>query len=68
LDFGHGFRDTPPGPRFTIAPEVQVELLDRPLELNHERYADEIRQGLHAKEKTAAKRTRKAVQPGIELF
>ncbi|MGH4014761.1 MAG: hypothetical protein ACRDSL_12710, partial [Pseudonocardiaceae bacterium] len=46
--------------RFTIAPEVQVEVLDRLLELNHERYAEEVRRGLHAKKK--AKRTRNSAQ------
>jgi hypothetical protein len=62
LDLGHGFHDTRQGRRFTIAPEVQVELLDRLLELSRECYAEEIRQGLHTKKKAGAKRTRKAVQ------
>ncbi|MGH3964868.1 MAG: Eco57I restriction-modification methylase domain-containing protein [Pseudonocardiaceae bacterium] len=57
LDFGHGFHDTRQGRRFTIAPDVQVEVLDRLLQLNHERYAEEIRQGLHAKKKPRPKRT-----------
>jgi hypothetical protein len=47
LDLGHGFHDTRQAPRFTIAPEVQVEVLDLLLELNHDRYAEEVRQGLH---------------------
>jgi len=60
LDLGHGFHDIRQGRRFTIAPEVQIEVLDRLLELNQERYADEVRQGLHAKKK--AKRTRSVTQ------
>lgn len=61
LDLGHGFHDTRQGRRFTIASQVQVEVLDRLLELNHERYAEEVRQGLHAKKKTRTrvKHTRK---------
>ncbi|MFZ0119488.1 MAG: type IIL restriction-modification enzyme MmeI [Pseudonocardiaceae bacterium] len=55
LDLGHGFHDTRQGRRFTIAPDVQVEVLDRLLELNHARYADEVGQGRHAK-KPRAKR------------
>ncbi|MGH3873545.1 MAG: hypothetical protein ACRDSR_18880 [Pseudonocardiaceae bacterium] len=51
LDLGHGFHDTRQGRRFTIAPDVQVEVLDRLLQLNHERYAEELRQGLHTKKK-----------------
>jgi len=58
----HGFHDTRQGRRFTIAPEVQVEVLDRLLELNHERYAEEVRQGLHAKRKPKAKRPKNTAQ------
>jgi hypothetical protein len=56
LDLGHGFHDTRQGRRFTIALDVQVEVLDRLLELNHERYADEVRQGRRVKKKSKAKR------------
>ena len=62
LDLRHGFHDTRQGRRFTIAPEVQVEVLDRLLELNHERYAEEVRQGLHAKRKPKAKRPKNTAQ------
>ncbi|PZS40815.1 MAG: hypothetical protein DLM62_00835, partial [Pseudonocardiales bacterium] len=51
LDLGHGFHSTRQGRRFTIASDVQVEVLDRLLQLNHERYAEEVRQGLHTKKK-----------------
>lgn len=68
LDLGHGFHDTRQGRRFTIAPEVQVEVLDRLLKLNHERYAEEVRQGLHAKKKLTAKRTKNAAQSERPLF
>jgi hypothetical protein len=36
--------------RFTIGPAARVELLDRLLELNHARYAEEVRLGLHTDE------------------
>ena len=51
LDLGHDFHDTKFGMRFTFAPEPRQEVLDRLLELNHERYAMELRQGLHGKPK-----------------
>ncbi|MFD0883031.1 Eco57I restriction-modification methylase domain-containing protein, partial [Streptosporangium algeriense] len=35
--------------RYTVRPGVQRELVDRLLELNHERYADEVAKGLHDK-------------------
>jgi hypothetical protein len=62
LDLGHRFHDTRQGRRFTIASDVQVEVLDRLLELNHERYAEEIRQGLHAKKKAKTKRTKNTIE------
>ncbi|MFF3467613.1 Eco57I restriction-modification methylase domain-containing protein [Streptomyces sp. NPDC002619] len=41
LDLDHGFYETWQGSRFTIAPDTQVEVLDRLLELNQARYAEE---------------------------
>jgi hypothetical protein len=51
LDAGldHGFHDTRQGTRYTIGPAVRQEILDRLLELNHARYAEEVRAGLHNK-------------------
>ena len=43
----HGFHETRQGPRYTIGATVRQEILDRLLELNHERYAEEQRAGLH---------------------
>ncbi|MFB7579971.1 Eco57I restriction-modification methylase domain-containing protein [Streptomyces hydrogenans] len=63
LDLKHGFYTTPQGERFTIAPEVQTEILDRLLELNHARYKEEMEKGLHtpeAKRRRAAARKAKA--------
>ncbi|MFF0188966.1 Eco57I restriction-modification methylase domain-containing protein [Streptomyces sp. NPDC005244] len=63
LDLKHGFHATPQGERFTIAPEVQTEILDRLLELNHARYKEELDKGLHtpeAKRRRAAARKAKA--------
>jgi len=34
----HGFHDTRQGPRYTVGPVVRQEILDRLLELNHERH------------------------------
>ena len=56
LELGHGFHDTKFGTRYTFAPVPRQEVLDRLLELNHERYAEEVRQGLHAKAKPKGKR------------
>ncbi|HJQ44030.1 MAG TPA: type IIL restriction-modification enzyme MmeI, partial [Jatrophihabitantaceae bacterium] len=56
LDLRHDFHDTRAGTRFTFAPRARQEVLDRLLELNHERYADEVRRGLHGKAKSAGKR------------
>ncbi|WP_432920998.1 hypothetical protein ACQPZZ_21520 [Microbispora sp. CA-135349] len=50
----HGFhlvggRET----RYTVGPYAQREFVDLLLELNHERYAEEVAKGLHDKKKSA---------------
>lgn len=65
LDLGHGFHETKQGIRFTISEPARREVLQRLLKLNHERYAEEVKQGLHKKKGRGArgerrgKRTRK---------
>jgi hypothetical protein len=51
----HGFHLVGREVRYTICSAAQRELLDSLLELNHERYADEVAYGLH----TNGRRTRK---------
>jgi len=57
LDLGHGFHETTQGTRFTISETVRREVLARLLKLNHERYAEELAQGLHNKAKGKPKAT-----------
>ena len=49
VDLGHGFHDTKQGVRFTISESARHTVLDRLLELNHQRYEEEVRAGLHEK-------------------
>jgi hypothetical protein len=49
LDLGHGFHETRQGIRYTISEHARREILDRLLRLNHQRYAEELAQGLHGK-------------------
>jgi hypothetical protein len=49
LDLGHGFHETRQGQRYTLHPDARQEVLDRLLALNHERYAEEVEQGLHGR-------------------
>ena len=51
LDLGHGFHETRQGIRFTISESARRETLARLLKLNHERYAEEVAQGLHDKKR-----------------
>lgn len=44
LDLDHDFYDTPIGVRYTLGPMVRTEVLNRLLELNHERHAAEGQQ------------------------
>jgi hypothetical protein len=63
LALDHGFWETRQGMRFTVSPNSRVELLDRLLELNHARYADEVRSGLHSGKNTATAKRKAARQP-----
>ena len=45
----HDFHQTKQGQRFTISDTARREILDRLLQLNHQRYAEEVKQGLHDK-------------------
>ncbi len=57
-DLGHGFHEVRgQGIRFTFAPEIADEILDRLLELNKERYLAEVAAGLHQKKKQTKKST-----------
>jgi hypothetical protein len=66
LDRGldHGFRESglAGDSRYTVAPAVQTEILDRLLELNHQRYAEEVAAGLHEKGAKAKGRGRTSAQ------
>ncbi len=47
IDLDHNFRLTDEGPRFTISELARIEILDRLLELNHERHAAEVTAGVY---------------------
>ena len=49
LDLGHGFHETAQGKCYTISEPARREVLARLLRLNHERYAEEVKAGLHEK-------------------
>lgn len=69
LDLDHQHWETPQGIRFTVSPEAKDELLDRLLELNHERYQAEVAAGLHDKKaKAPAKRAAKPANPSQETL
>ena len=59
IDLGHGFHKTKQGTRFTISESTRRIILDRLLALNHERYEEEVKDGLHEKgEKAGGKKKR----------
>jgi hypothetical protein len=67
LDLGHDFHETKQGVRYTISEPARLEVLRRLLKLNHERYEEEVKQGLHAKkgrEKSGEGRARKKAKAG----
>jgi hypothetical protein len=50
----HGFHKVGREIRYTVGPASQREFVDRLLELNHQRYAEEVKAGLHDKKKRGA--------------
>ena len=55
-DLGHGFHMTKQGVRYTNSePARPAKILARLLKLNHERYAEEVKQGLHEKKGRGAR-------------
>lgn len=74
LDLGHGFHQTRQGLRYTISEAARHTVLDRLLALNHQRYAEEVAEGLHDKgaKKAAGKggkgRPRKVAEGQNTLF
>lgn len=59
LNLAHGFHQTKQGTRFTISPEARQEVLDRLLELNFARHAEELKNGLWEKPKASKKTGKK---------
>ena len=55
----HGFHPAGRDLRYTIGPWAQREILDHLLELNHERYAEEVAKGMHDKKKARTTRAPK---------
>jgi len=59
IALGHGFHETKQGVRYTISESARRDVLARLLKLNHERYAEEVKQGLHEKKKPKATKGKK---------
>ena len=54
LALDHNFHETKQGIRYTISEAARREVLDRLLQLNHQRYEEEVEAGLHDKGKKKA--------------
>jgi len=70
LDLGHGFHDTAQGLRYTISDPARREVLALLLALNHERYAEEVKAGLHEKKgkKSSSSHGKEANGKQIAMF
>jgi hypothetical protein len=73
LDLGHGFHATKQGKRYTLSEPARRTVLDRLLSLNHQRYAEEVKAGLHDKKakkpaKTGRSRSAKVESSTLELL
>jgi hypothetical protein len=70
LDLDHGFHETSQGARYTIGPATRTEVLDRLLELNHQRHAAEqaATPARLARAKKAAKKAASPLPGTVSLF
>jgi hypothetical protein len=72
LDLKHSFQQTKQGIRFTISEESRHEILQRLLKLNHERYEEEVNNGLYVNKKPTKSRNNKTAQNAnsqqVDLF
>ena len=59
LDLGHGFHATKQGERYTLSEPARRTVLDRLLALNHQRYEEEVKAGLHQKKRPKSKALKK---------
>lgn len=62
LDLGHGFHATKQGERYTLSEPARRTVLDRLLALNHQRYEEEVKAGLHEKKKPKSKKPKKPIE------
>jgi hypothetical protein len=56
LELGHGFHASKQGERYTLSETARRTVLDRLLALNHQRYAEELKAGVHEKGSKVAKK------------
>ncbi len=68
LHFGHGFHETKQGIRYTISEPARRVVLDRLLDLNHQRYAEETAAGLHDKNAKGKRHSRSPALAEPDLF
>jgi hypothetical protein len=62
IDLMHEFYETRQGLRFTFSPQARLEVLDKLLALNHYRYEQEVRRGLHSGKGRGASRRKGAAR------
>jgi hypothetical protein len=61
LDLGHGFHATKQGERYTLSEPARRTVLDRLLALNHQRYEEEVKAGLHSKGARKGKKSKETL-------
>jgi hypothetical protein len=68
LELAREFRKTASGVRYTVSDPVRTEALDRLLELNHTRHADEVAGSLHEGKDSGKKPRRRDTDESQRLF
>ena len=65
MDLGHGFHQARQGMRYTISESARGIVLGRLLALNHQRYEEEVKAGLHPKKSNAKSARRRSESKGV---
>ncbi len=68
LDLGHEFHATKQGERYTFSESARRTVLDRLIALNHQRYEEEVKAGLHEKGKNIRRKPSAGMSSQLELI
>lgn len=67
LVLDHGFHETGQGVRFTFSPQTRTEMLERMLELNRDRYEEQLTEGARHNKKITRRKSARSKEAEVQL-